>query len=107
MAVQHFTDQTFNEEVLRSEKPVLVDFFADWCGPCRMVSPIVEELAIQYDGKVLVGKLDVDANQKVASDYRVMSIPTVILFEKGKEVARQVGFSGRDGYIKMVENVIK
>ncbi len=107
MAVQHFTDQTFNDEVLKSDKPVLVDFFADWCGPCRMVSPIVEELAGQYAGKVLVGKLDVDANQKVASDYRVMSIPTVILFEKGKEVARQVGFAGRDPYIKMVESVIK
>ena len=107
MAVQHFTDQTFDQEVLKSDKPVLVDFFADWCGPCRMVSPIVEELAIQFDGKIVVGKLDVDANQKVASDYRVMSIPTVILFEKGKEVARQVGFSGRDGYIKMVEQVVK
>ena len=72
-----------------------------------MVSPIVEELAQQYEGKILVGKLDVDANQKVASDYRVMSIPTVILFEKGKEVARQAGFSGRDPYIKMVESVVK
>lgn len=107
MATLHFSDQTFNDEVLKSDKPVLVDFFADWCGPCRMVSPIIEELAGQYEGKVLVGKLDVDANQKVASDYRVMSIPTVILFEKGKEVSRQVGFSGRDGYIKMVELVIK
>lgn len=107
MAVQHFTDQTFNDEVLKSEKPVLVDFFADWCGPCRMVSPVIEDLENQYKEKVLVGKVDVDANQKVAQDYRVMSIPTVILFEKGKEVARQVGFSGRDPYIKMVESVIK
>lgn len=107
MAVQQFTDQTFNEEVLKSDKPVLVDFFADWCGPCRMVSPIIEELAGQYSEKVLVGKLDVDANQKIAQDYRVMSIPTVILFEKGKEVARQVGFAGKDPYIKMVEQVIK
>ncbi len=107
MAVQHFTDQTFDQEVLKSDKPVLVDFFADWCGPCRMVSPIVEELATQFDGKIVVGKLDVDANQKVASDYRVMSIPTVILFEKGKEAARQVGFAGRDPYIKMVEQVVK
>ena len=107
MALQHFNDQTFNEEVLRSEKPVLVDFFADWCGPCRMVSPIVEELAGQFEGKVVVGKLDVDASPKVAADYRVMSIPTVILFEKGKEVARQVGFAGKDGYVKMMEQVIK
>lgn len=107
MAIQHFTDQTFDQEVLKSEKPVLVDFFADWCGPCRMVSPVVEELAGQYEGKIMVGKLDVDANQRVASDYRVMSIPTVILFEKGKEVARQVGFGGKDPYIKMVESVLK
>lgn len=107
MAVLHFTDQTFNDEVLKSDKPVLVDFFADWCGPCRMVAPVVEELAATYEGKLSVGKLDVDANQKVASDYKVMSIPTVILFEKGKEIARQVGFSGKESYIKMLEQVIK
>lgn len=107
MAVQHFTDQTFDQDVLKSDKPVLVDFFADWCGPCRMVSPVIEELAGEYEGKISVGKLDVDANQKVAGDYRVMSIPTVILFEKGKEVARQVGFGGKDPYVKMVESVIK
>ncbi len=107
MAVQKFTDQTFNDEVLKSEKPVMVDFYADWCGPCRMVSPIVEELAAQYEGKISVGKLDVDANLKTAGDYRVMSIPTVILFEKGKEVARQVGFGGKDGYVRMVEQVVK
>lgn len=107
MAVLHFTDQAFNEEVLKAEKPVLVDFFADWCGPCRMVAPVIEELAAQYDGKVMVGKLDVDANPRVAGDYKVMSIPTVILFEKGKEVARQVGFAGKDGYVRMVEQVVK
>lgn len=107
MAVQHFTDQTFDQEVLRADKPVLVDFFADWCGPCRMVAPIVEELAVTYEGKMLVGKLDVDANQRVASDYRVMSIPTVILFNEGKEIARQTGFSGKEAYVKMLEQVIK
>lgn len=107
MSLLHFTDQTFDTEVLKSDKPVLVDFFADWCGPCRMVSPVVEELATQYEGKILVGKLDVDANSRVAGDYKVMSIPTVILFEKGREVARQVGFSGKDSYIKMLEQVVK
>ena len=107
MAAQHFTDQTFDQEVLKADKPVLVDFFADWCGPCRMVSPIVEELAGTYEGKILVGKLDVDANQRVASDYRVMSIPTVILFNEGKEVARQVGFTGKEAYVKMLDGVIK
>ncbi len=107
MALLHFTDQTFDQEVLKADKPVLVDFFADWCGPCRMVAPVIEELSGTYDGKVLVGKLDVDANPKVAGDYRVMSIPTVIVFEKGKEVSRQVGFAGKEGYIKMLEQVIK
>jgi len=107
MAVLHFTDQTFDQDVLKADKPVLVDFFADWCGPCRMVAPVIEELAGTYDGKVVVGKLDVDANQKVAGDYRVMSIPTVILFDGGKEIARQVGFGGKEAYVKMLETVIK
>ncbi len=107
MAVQKFTDQSFNEEVLKSEMPVLVDFYADWCGPCRLVSPIVDELAGTYEGKINVGKVDIDANSKVASDYGVMSIPTVILFLKGKEVARQVGFGGKDAYIQMIDKVIK
>ncbi|NCP46927.1 thioredoxin [Candidatus Collierbacteria bacterium CG22_combo_CG10-13_8_21_14_all_43_12] len=105
--VQKFTDQNFNDEVLKAETPVLVDFYADWCGPCRLVSPIVDELANTYEGKIRVGKVDVDTNSKVAGDYGVMSIPTVILFQKGKEVARQVGFGGKDAYIQMIEKVIK
>jgi len=105
--VQKFTDQNFNDEVLKAETPVLVDFYADWCGPCRLVSPIVDELANTYEGKIRVGQVDVDANSKVAGDYGVMSIPTVILFQKGKEVARQVGFGGKDAYIQMIEKVIK
>ncbi|OIN91511.1 thioredoxin [Candidatus Collierbacteria bacterium CG1_02_44_10] len=105
--VQKFTDQNFNDEVLKAETPVLVDFYADWCGPCRLVSPIVDELANTYEGKIRVGKVDVDTNSKVAGDYGVMSIPTVILFQKGKEVARQVGFGGKDAYVQMIEKVIK
>lgn len=107
MDIARFTDTNFNEEVLKSEIPVLVDFYADWCGPCRLVSPIVDELAKTYEGKITVGKVDVDANSKVAGDYGVMSIPTVILFEKGKEVARQVGFGGKDAYVQMIEKAIK
>ncbi|HCQ31503.1 TPA: thioredoxin [Candidatus Collierbacteria bacterium] len=107
MTVVKFTDQNFNDEVLKSETPVLVDFYADWCGPCRLVSPIVDELANTYEGKIKVGKVDVDANSKIAGDYGVMSIPTVILYQKGKEVARQVGFGGKDAYIQMIEKVIK
>ncbi len=107
MSVAKFTDQNFNDEVLKSETPVLVDFYADWCGPCRLVSPIVDELANTYEGKIKVGKVDVDANSKVAGDYGVMSIPTVILYQKGKEVTRQVGFGGKDAYIQMIEKIIK
>ena len=107
MDIARFTDQNFNDEVLKSEMPVLVDFYADWCGPCRLVSPIVDELGKTYEGKVKVGKVDVDANSKVAGDYGVMSIPTVILFEKGKEIARQVGFGGKDAYVQMIEKIIK
>lgn len=107
MDIAKFTDQNFNDEVLKSETPVLVDFYADWCGPCRLVSPIVDELAKTYEGKIKVGKVDVDANSKVAGDYGVMSIPTVILYQKGKEVGRQVGFGGKDAYVQMIEKIAK
>ena len=107
MDVIHFTDQNFEEMVLKNDKPVLVDFFADWCGPCRAVAPIVEELATAYEGKVLVGKLDVDASTKIAAQYEVMSIPTVILINKGEEVQRQIGFGGKDAYLEMLKKVVK
>jgi thioredoxin 1 len=107
MELIHFTDANFDEMVLKADKPVLVDFFADWCGPCRMVAPLIEEMAKTYDGKIVVGKVDVDANSGVASKYGVMSIPTVILFDGGKEVARQVGFGGKEIYEEMVKKAIK
>ena len=106
MTPVHFTDNNFEEMVLKSEKPVLVDFFADWCGPCRAVAPIIEELAETYKDTVMVGKVDVDAESKVAANYGVMSIPTVILFDKGKEVARQVGYGGKELYVNMVKKVV-
>lgn len=81
-----FTDDNFDAEALKSDIPVVVDFWAAWCGPCRMIAPIIEELAEEYDGKAKVGKLDVDANQNTAIKYGVRSIPTVLLF-KGGEVA--------------------
>ena len=82
--VQHFNDSNFDQEVLHSDIPVMVDFYADWCGPCRMVSPIVEELAGQYTGKVKVGKLNVDESSAVARKYNVMSIPTLLFFKNGQ-----------------------
>lgn len=100
------TDQDFDEKVLKSEKPVLVDFFADWCGPCKMAAPILEELAEQYKDKLTIVKLDVDANQQKAGLYGVMSIPTVIMFKDGQLADRQIGFAGREGYENMIKKVV-
>ncbi len=107
MELIHFTDASFDETVLKAEKPVLVDFFADWCGPCRMVAPVIEEIASSFGEKIVVGKVDVDANPGVAGKYGVMSIPTVILFNQGKEMERQVGFGGKEIYEEMVKKVLK
>jgi len=101
-----FTDQNFESEVMQSDKPVMVDFWATWCGPCQMAGPVVDSLANDYKDKIKIGKLDVDQNQQIAAKFGVMSIPTVILFNKGKEIARKVGFAGRPMYenlLKMVE----
>ena len=86
------TDETFNQEVLKSGTPTLVDFWAVWCGPCRMVAPVVDEIAREQAGKLKVMKLDVDENQNTAMAYGVMSIPTLILFKNGQPVERIVGF---------------
>jgi len=86
-----FTDGTFEAEVLNSELPVLVDFYADWCGPCKMVAPSVEQLSTEYEGKAKIGKLDVDANGATAQQYRVMSIPTLLIFKGGQVVDTIVG----------------
>ncbi len=85
------TDANFEELVLKSDKPVLVDFWAAWCGPCRMLAPIVEELGKDYGDKVVIGKVDVDANQKYAAQYGVRNIPTVLIFKGGEVIEKQVG----------------
>lgn len=107
MSAIHFSDKDFSEKVLKADKPVLVDFFAVWCGPCKMASPIMDELADQYEGKVIIGKVDVDENQETASNYGVMSIPTMIVFKDGKEVERKVGFGGRSAVEALIEQVLK
>ena len=90
MAVQ-FTEDSFETEVLKSDKIALVDFYADWCGPCKMMAPVIEELAEQYKGQAVIGKLNVDDEPFVSSRYRVLSIPTLMFFKDGKEVDRIVG----------------
>lgn len=88
---KQFTDSNFESEVLKSDKPVLVDFWAEWCGPCRMVGPIVEEIAKDYDGKVSVGKMNVDENMDIPSKYGIRSIPTLMIFKNGELVDKIVG----------------
>ena len=91
-----FTDANFEQEVLKSEQPVLVDFWAPWCGPCRAVGPVVEDLAEAYKGRVKVGKINIDDNPKTATTYGVMSIPTLILFNKGDMMDKLIGLSPKD-----------
>ena len=85
------TSENFEEEVIKSEIPVLVDFWAEWCGPCRMIGPIVEEFANEYNGKLKVCKLDVDAHGSIAQQFRILSIPTVMIFKDGKVASQVVG----------------
>lgn len=97
------SDSDFEQKVLKTEKPVLVDFFADWCGPCKLAAPVLDELASQYVDKVTILKLDVDKNPSVAERHGVMSIPTTVLFKDGKEVGRQIGFAGKQKFIELLE----
>ncbi|WP_069999598.1 thioredoxin [Cellulosilyticum sp. I15G10I2] len=86
-----FTDNNFEEDVLQSQMPVVIDFYADWCGPCKMMSPVIDELASDYEGKVKIGKLNTDENRSIATKYNIMSIPTILLMKNGQVVDTVVG----------------
>ncbi len=103
----HFTDANFKAEVLESATPVVVDFWATWCGPCRMVAPVVEEIAKEYAGRVKVGKVDVDENSRVASDFGIMSIPTIMIFKNGKVMEQVVGALSKGQLKSMIDANIK
>ena len=97
------TDSSFDGDVLQSEKPVLVDFWAEWCGPCRMIAPTLEAFADEYEGKLRVGKVNVDDNTGTAARYNIRGIPTLLLFKGGRVVDQRVGAVGKSELVKMVE----
>ena len=103
MSLDHFTDANFKKEVLESDLPVLVDYWAHWCAPCKAIAPIIEELAGLYKGKIKIGKVDVDENSKIATIYGIMSIPTLIFFNKGKVVVQVVGVLSKAALVKKIE----
>jgi len=103
MAVE-LTDANFQEQVINSDKPVMVDFWAEWCGPCRMVGPIVEELASEYEGKAIVGKVNVDHNPAVSAQFGIRNIPTVLFFKNGEIVDKQVGAAPKSAYADKLES---
>lgn len=105
MSALHLNAESF-DTLVQSGKLCLVDFWATWCGPCKMLAPVIEELAAQYEGKVTVAKVDVDDNQELAVRFGVMSIPTVILFKDGQEVARQVGLLPKERFQELLDQHI-
>ena len=106
MAAIFVTDSDFQDKVIASKLPVLVDFYADWCTPCKMAAPILEELSEDYKDKLVIAKVNVDQNPVSAQNYDVMSIPTVVLLKDGKEVGRQIGFAGKAGYEELIKKVM-
>ncbi|MBI2033231.1 MAG: thioredoxin [Candidatus Levybacteria bacterium] len=106
MAEITITDQNFDQEVLKNDMPVVVDFWAPWCGPCKIVSPTIEALATEYEGKVKVGKLNVDENPQTASTYGVMSIPTIMIFKKGQPVKSMIGAQAKENYKRAIDEVL-
>ena len=101
--VKVFDKENFDEQVINSEKLVMVDFWAPWCGPCRAVGPVVDEIANEYDGKVTIGKLNVDEQGEIAARYRIMSIPTMLFFKKGEVVEKVVGARTKEELKKILD----
>ena len=102
MSEKKFTMANFDQEVLRSSQPVLVDFWASWCGPCRMLAPVVEEVAEDTEGRAVVGKVNVDEEMEIARRYRIASIPTLIVFRNGQEVRRSVGVVEKEDIMELL-----
>lgn len=105
MALQ-ITDANFNEYA-NSEKPMVLDFWAEWCGPCRMVSPIIDELAQDYEGRVIIGKMDVDNNDEVVGQFGIRNIPTVLFLKNGEMVDKIVGATSKDKFVEKIEAMLK
>ena len=101
-----FTDSNFDKLVINSDKPVIVDFWAEWCGPCRMVGPIIQEIGVNYEGKAIVGKVDVDSNPGISAKYGIRNIPTILFFKNGEIVDKQVGSVPKQVFIKKLEAIL-
>ena len=101
------TDSNFQELIVQSENPAVVDFWAEWCGPCRMLTPIVKELSQEYEGRVVVGKVDVDSNPGVSSQFGIRNIPTLLFFKGGKVVDKQVGVVPKGALVQKIETLLK